>query len=122
VPAERKPTAYERRLREAHRLHREHVPEREIASRMGVSLPTVRKYLAAPSESRVTKPSQTQPTAFPGSGEGSTLSSRERALRERIRVLRDERFVRAAIADRLGKSDRTIGRYLLILEREEAAA
>lgn len=112
----RKPTAYDLRLRQAHRLHREQVSAAEIASRMGVSLVSVRKYLAAPSESRATKPSEMHSTTLSGERAGVPSSSRKNALRERVRTLRDAGLVRSAIADRLGKSDRTVGRYLAELE------
>jgi len=119
--AEGKPTAHQLRIKQALRLHQEGVATKEIAARMEVSVETVRKYLSAPSTKHATKPSETPSTGQTAGSPTSTLPPRQEALKERVRALRDEGLVRTAIADRLGKTDATVGKYLKILRLEEAA-
>jgi hypothetical protein len=104
-----KPLRNEKRIREVQRLFEEHVAVDEIASRAGLHL----QYLSTPSPDGLNKPQNMRSPASNPEGQCSRWDTpRKRALGDRIVRLRKAGMGPMAIADRLGKSDVIVRRYL----------
>jgi transposase len=114
-----KPVRNWRRIAEVQRLHIvERLSDEEIVSRTGLHIETVRKYRSMPSENGSTKPSKVGSSERQGVKATEDLppawnTSRKRNLGLRVVALyRSGMTSRIAIADRLGKSDQVVRRYL----------
>jgi hypothetical protein len=107
-----------RRIEIVQRLHSERVPVDEIAERTGLTLRTVRSYVRSPSPNRMVEPRKMQPRSSKGKtnapGHPAVWATpKKAALGAWIVHLHEDGLVPMAIADRLGKSDRVVRKYLL---------
>jgi aldehyde:ferredoxin oxidoreductase len=114
-----RPRRHAKRIVTVQRLYKEHLSLEEIAFRTDLTLQTVKKYLAAPSEPmEESGPKVHSPASKAADWPRQWDTPRKRALGERIIALRRSRLRPMAVASRLGKSDVVVRRYL----REAEAA
>jgi hypothetical protein len=114
-----KPRRHANRITTVQRLYKEHLSLEEIAFRTDLTLQTVKKYLAAPSEHMEESGSKLHsPASKAEDWPRQWDTPRKRALGGRIIALRRSRLRPMAVASRLGKSDVVVRRYL----REAEAA